>query len=142
MKLHFILPWLLLTAPALAEPAPPTAKILGIGAISIEPSQDAKILADWYARLGVETKEFKGMYFAKIETAAGALSFAIHRKKANAAPKSSGSVSFVLRVENFDDALAAAKAKGLTPESVEKDAFGQFAHFHDPDGNSVTLWAK
>jgi predicted enzyme related to lactoylglutathione lyase len=127
------------SAPAETSPAP---KFLYVGAISIQPSQEAKVLAEWYAKLGLETKEFKGMYFGKIETAAGTVSFAIHRKKADAPAKSSGSVSFVLRVENFEESLAALKLRGLTPESTEKDPFGQFAHFHDPDGNEVTLWGK
>jgi predicted enzyme related to lactoylglutathione lyase len=82
------------------------------------------------------------MYFAKIETAAGTMSFAIHRKKADAPKQSSASVSIVFRVEDFEASLAEAKARGLAPESTESDAFGKFAHFHDPDGNPVTLWAK
>lgn len=45
-------------------------------------------------------------------------------------------------MENYEERLAALKAKGLTPESTEKDPTGQFAHFHDPDGNDVTLWGK
>jgi len=28
------------------------------------------------------------------------------------------------------------------PESIEKDKMGQFAHFHDPDGNKVSIWGK
>jgi hypothetical protein len=31
-----------------------------VGAISINPCQDAKILADWYSKLGVETSEAGG----------------------------------------------------------------------------------
>lgn len=143
-KLALVFSLISLAAPAFAEsPAPALApKILYVGAISIQPSQDAKILADWYARLGLETKGYGGMYFAKMETTAGTVSFGIHPKKADAPAKSSGSVSFVSRVENFEEYLAAVKARGVSPESMEKDAFGQFAHFHDPDGNEVTLWGK
>lgn len=144
MNIRKICPLILsvfLTAVALAE-TPPATKILHVGAISIEPCQEAKVLADWYARLGIETKEFKGMYFAKIETTAGTMSFAIHRKKADAPKQSSASVAIVFRVENLEDSLAAAKAKDLSPESTESDPFGKFAHFHDPDGNKVTLWGK
>ena len=68
--------------------------------------------------------------------------FAVHPKKADAPQKSSGSVSVVFRIENFDEYLSSLKAKGLSPESIEKDPYGQFAHFHDPDGNEVTLWGK
>lgn len=139
-KICLLLPLVVLSVSAFAET--PATKILYVGAISIEPCQEAKVLADWYARLGIETREMQGMYFAKIETAAGAMSFAIHRKKADAPAKSSASVAIVFRVEDFEASLAAAKAKGLSPESTESDPFGKFAHFHDPDGNKVTLWGK
>ena len=145
-KLSLLIPLICLAGSAFAQsPAPaqtPPPKILYVGAISINPCQDAKVLADWYARLGIETKEFKGMYFAKIETAAGTVSFAIHARKADAPKKSSGSVAVVFRVQNFDESLTALKAKGLVPESTESDPFGKFAHFHDPDGNDVSLWGK
>jgi predicted enzyme related to lactoylglutathione lyase len=139
-KLSLLVPLICLSVSAFADS--PAVKILYVGAISIEPSQDAKVLADWYARLGIETKEFNGEYFAKIDTAAGTLAFAIHPKKADAPKKSSGSVSVVFRVGDFDESLASLKAKGLSPESTESDQFGKFAHFHDPDGNEVTLWGK
>lgn len=139
-KISFLLPLVFLLASAFAETSTP--KVLYIGAVSINPCQEAKVLADWYARLGIATKEFKGMFFGKIETAAGTVSFAIHAKKADAPQKSSASVAVVFRVENFDESVAAAKAKGLSPDSVESDSFGKFAHFHDPDGNEVTLWGK
>lgn len=138
--LRLLLPLLVLSTAALAEPTP--SKILYVGSVSINPSQDAKVLADWYARLGIETKQMGGGYYCQIETAAGPFFFGIHRKKKDAPPKSSASVSVVFRVENYEECLAALKAKGLTPESTEKDETGQFAHFHDPDGNDVTLWGK
>ena len=138
--LRLLLPLLVLATVAVAEPTP--SKILYVGSVSINPSQDAKVLADWYARLGIETKQMGGGYYCQIETAAGPFFFGIHRMKKEAPPKSSASVSIVFRVENLEERLAALKAKGLTPESTAKDATGQFAHFHDPDGNDVTLWGK
>lgn len=131
---------LLLAVPALAEAPPP--KILYVGAISIDACQDAKILADWYARLGIETKEFKGGYYGQFDTKAGQFVFGIHPQKADSPPKSSASVSVVFRVENFEATLSTLKSKGLVPEKTEKDQQGQFAHFHDPDGNKVTLWGE
>jgi predicted enzyme related to lactoylglutathione lyase len=119
----------------------PPARILYVGSISINPCQDAKVLADWYARLGIETKEYQGGYYSQLNTAAGPFFFGIHPKKADAPKKCSPSVSFVFRVDNFDGSLSAAKSKGLVPDKTEKDPDqGQFAHFHDPDGNEVTLW--
>ncbi|HEV7554332.1 MAG TPA: VOC family protein [Kofleriaceae bacterium] len=131
---------LLASAPVFADPPP--SKITYVGAISINPSQDAKILADWYSRLGIATKEFHGGYYGKLDTPAGQFVFGIHPKKAGAPAKSSGSVSIVFGVENYEASLSSLKSKGISPTSTEGDATGQFAHFADPDGNEVTLWGK
>lgn len=138
-KICLAVPLIFLLAPTFAES--PSAKILYVGAISINPCQDAKVLADWYSRFGIETKEYKGGYYGQLNTAGGPFFFAIHPKKADAPKKCSASISVVFRVENFEGSLLAAKSKGLLPDSTEKDPNeGQFAHFHDPDGNEVTLW--
>ena len=139
-KICLLIPLIFLSASAFAE-SPPT-KILYVGAISINPCQDAKVLADWYSRLGIETKEIQGEYYCQLDTAGGPFFFGIHRKKADAPKKSSASVSVVFRVENFEGRLLSLKGKGISPESTEKDPTGQFAHFHDPDGNEVTIWGK
>jgi hypothetical protein len=140
-KIHPLILLVLLSASAWAE-SPPAEKIY-VGAISIEPCQDAKVLADWYSLLGFEAKEFKGGYYAKLDTPAGPLFFAIHRKKADAPAKSSASVSIVFHIENFAARLSSLKSKGLLPDSTESDpSEGEFAHFHDPDGNEVTFWGK
>ena len=139
-QLYLVIPLLFLSGSAFAQtPAP---KILYVGAISINPCRDAKVLADWYSRFGIETKEYKGGYYGKLDTAAGLFAFGIHPKKADAPTKCSASVSVVYRVENYEGSLLAMKSKGLVPDSTEKDATGQFAHFHDPDGNEVTIWGK
>jgi predicted enzyme related to lactoylglutathione lyase len=124
--------------PAFAQSPP--AKILYVGAVSINPCQDAKVLADWYSRFGIETKEYKGGYYGKLDTAAGLFAFGIHPKKADAPKTCSASISVVYRVENFAASLSALKSRGLLPDSTEGDATGQFAHFHDPDGNEVSIW--
>ena len=140
-KIHLLIPLVLLSASAWAESLP--AEKIYVGAISIEPCQEARVLADWYSLLGFETKEFKGGYYAQLDTPAGQLFFAIHPKKADAPAKSSASVSIVFHVENFAARLSSLKSKGLLPYSTESDpSEGQFAHFHDPDGNEVTLWGK
>lgn len=140
-KALLLIPLLLLSALAARAEAPPV-KISYVGAISINPCQDARVLADWYAKFGFETKEMYGGYYGELETPAGQFVFGIHPKKKDAPVKSSASVALVFRVENFEQSLAALKAKGLTPEATEKDEMGQFAHFHDPDGNKVSLWGK
>lgn len=138
-KMYLLILLILLAASVFAQSPP--AKILSVGAISINPCQDAKVLADWYSRFGLETKEFKGGYYAQLDTVAGPLFFAIHPKKADAPKKCSASISVVFRVENFESSLSTIKSKGLLPDKIEKDpGEGQFAHFHDPDGNEVTIW--
>jgi len=140
-KIHLVILLIFLSVSAFAQSQ--TSRILYVGAISINPCQDAKVLADWYARFGIETKEYKGGYYGKLDTAAGLFAFGIHPKKADAPQKCSGSISVVYRVENFEGSLSSLKGKGLTPDSIEKDPDqGQFAHFHDPDGNEVTIWGK
>ena len=140
-KIYLVILLIFLSVSAFAQS--PTSRILYVGAISINPCQDAKVLADWYARFGIETREYKGGYYGKLDTAAGLFAFGIHPKKADAPQKCSGSISVVYRVENFEGSLTSLKGKGLTPDSIEKDPDqGQFAHFHDPDGNEVTIWGK
>jgi predicted enzyme related to lactoylglutathione lyase len=140
-KIHVAVPLLFLSVSAFGQTSP--AKILYVGAISLNPCQDAKVLADWYSRFGIETKEYKGGYYGKLDTAAGLFAFGIHPKKADAPQKCSASVSVVYRVENFEASLAALKSRGLLPDKIEKDPDqGQFAHFHDPDGNEVTIRGK
>jgi predicted enzyme related to lactoylglutathione lyase len=139
--IYFVILLIFFSVPAFAQSQ--TSRILYVGAISINPCQDAKVLADWYARFGIETREYKGGYYGKLDTAAGLFAFGIHPKKADAPQKCSGSISVVYRVENFEGSLSSLKSKGLTPDSIEKDPNqGQFAHFHDPDGNEVTIWGK
>jgi len=140
-KVWLVIPLIFLPVSVLAQA--PQAKILYVGAISINPCQDAKVLADWYTRFGIETKEFHGGYYGKLDTAAGLFAFGIHPKKADAPKKCTASVSVVFRVENYEGSLLSMKGKGLVPDSTESDpSQGQFAHFHDPDGNEVTIWGK
>jgi predicted enzyme related to lactoylglutathione lyase len=120
----------------------PPSKIRYVGAISINPSQDAKVLADWYSSFGIETKEFHGGYYGKLTTPAGPFVFGVHPRKASAPKQSSASVSIVFAVDDFEASLKALKAKGIAPASTEKDATGRFAHFVDPDGNEVTIWGQ
>ena len=138
-KMYLVIPLIFLSAWVFAQSQ--SSKILYVCAVAINPCQDAKVLADWYARFGIETREYKGGYYGKLDTAAGLFAFGIHPKKADA--KCSASVSVVYRVENFESSLMTLKNRGLVPDKTEKDPDqGQFAHFHDPDGNEVTIWGK
>jgi predicted enzyme related to lactoylglutathione lyase len=118
------------------------SKIRYVGAISINPSHDARVLADWYAGFGIETKEIHGGFYGKLDTPAGPFIFGIHPRKADAPKQSSASVAIVFGVEDFDATLKALAVKGIAPASTEEDSMGRFAHFVDPDGNEVTIWAQ
>ena len=140
-RVYLVILLIFLSVSVFAQSQP--SKILYVGAISINPCQDAKVLADWYSRFGIETKEYQGGYYGKINTAAGLFAFGIHPKRADAPKTCSASVSVVYRVENFEGTLLALKSKGLLPYKTEKDPDqGEFAHFHDPDGNEVSIWGK
>lgn len=133
---------LLVFSSALTFADSPPVKIQYVGAISINPSQDAKVLADWYSRFGIKTKEYHGGYYGQLETPAGPFVFGIHPQKRSAPKKSSASVSIVFAVENYEESLRSLKSNGISPTSTEQDAQGQFAHFLDPDGNEVTIWGR
>ena len=139
LRISLVVLLTLSSAPSFADTP---SKIRYVGAISINPSQNAKVLADWYAGFGIETKEFHGGYYGKLDTPAGMFVFGIHPKKKTAPKQSSASVSIVFGVENFDASLKALAAKGIVPVSTEKDATGRFAHFVDPDGNDVSIWGQ
>lgn len=76
-KIYLVIPLIFLSVLAESQPS----KILYVGAIAINPSQDAKALADWYSRFGIETKEYQGGYYGQLDTAAGPFLFGIHPKK-------------------------------------------------------------
>lgn len=113
-----------------------------VGAVSINPCQDPKILADWYSKLGIETHEVSGGFYGTFKTPAGPLFFGIHPKRNDAPKTSSASVSVVFRIDDYDRYIAEVGERGLTPIKVEQDSQGRFAHFQDPDGNKITLWGN
>ena len=139
LRMSLVVALILCSALSFAD-TPSPSKIRYVGAISINPSQDAKVLADWYTGFGIETKEYRGGYYGRLDTPAGPFVFGIHPKKTSAPKHSSASVSIVFGVEDFEASLKALKAKGIAPVSTETDAMGRFAHFVDPDGNEVTIW--
>lgn len=140
LRISFVVLVTFSSALSFADTAP--SKIRYVGGISINPSHDAKVLADWYSGFELETKEYHGGYYGKLDTPAGLFVFGIHPKKASAPKHSSASVSIVFGVEDFEASLKALKAKGIVPVSTEKDSTGRFAHFVDPDGNEVTIWGQ
>jgi len=115
-----------------------------VGSVSINPSKDEKVLADWYGRLGIQTQEMKEGYFGMFQTVAGPFFFGIHRRRPHAPAKSSGSVEIVFHVSDYNLYLASASKNNLFPKSIDESnpSLGRFAYFFDPDGNQVTIWGK
>jgi predicted enzyme related to lactoylglutathione lyase len=121
--------------------APPTPALQYVGAISIQPSHDTKILADWYQRFGVDLQSYAdGGYYGLFQTPVGPFYFAVHPRKADAPEKSSQSISVVFRVNDYAGYVSMLEKHGLNAKSVESDSTGHFAHYQDPDGNEVTVW--
>jgi predicted enzyme related to lactoylglutathione lyase len=119
---------------------PPPPAIQYVGAISINPSHDTKVLADWYQKFGVDLHLDGGGYYGFFKTPAGPFYFAIHPKRADAPKESSSSISVVFRVNDYDGYVSMLKNQGLNAKSVESDSTGHFAHYVDPDGNKMTIW--
>jgi predicted enzyme related to lactoylglutathione lyase len=44
------------------------------------------------------------------------------------------------RVNDLDRMVRQLRASGISVEVAPKDANGQFAHLHDPEGNPIELW--
>jgi len=128
----------LFCASGLAAPPPPAIQY--VGAISINPSHDTKVLADWYQKFGVDLHFDGSGYYGFFKTPAGPFYFAIHPKRADAPKESSSSVSVVFRVNDYNGYVSMLKEHGLNAQSVESDATGHFAHYRDPDGNKLTVW--
>jgi predicted enzyme related to lactoylglutathione lyase len=122
----------------LAAPLAPTIQY--VGSVSINPSHDTKVLADWYQKFGFDLRFERGGYYGLFQTPAGPFYFGIHPKKADAPKESSSSVSIVFRVNDYNGYVAMLKEHGLEAHSVESDATGHFAHYRDPDGNKITIW--
>lgn len=133
-----ILASVLLCIPGLVGSPPPVIQY--VGSVSINPSHDTKVLADWYQKFGVDLHPDGGGYYGFFQTPAGPFYFGIHPKRADAPKASSSSVSVVFRVNDYNGYVSMVKSHGLDAVSVESDATGHFAHYVDPDGNKMTIW--
>ena len=111
-----ILASLLFCTTGLAAPAQPAIQY--VVAISINPSHDTKVLADWYQKFGVDLQFNGGGYYGLFKTPAGPFYFAIHPKRADAPKESSSSVSIVFRVNDYNGYVSMLKEHGLDALSV------------------------
>lgn len=115
-------------------------KVQYVGSISIDACKNAKVLAEWYTKFGIEVSEDNGVYYGLIDTAAGPFVFGIHPPQPTDAAKPCGSrVAVTYKVENFEESMKSLIRKGFNLVR-EESPFGQFAHLTDPDGNKVSIW--
>jgi predicted enzyme related to lactoylglutathione lyase len=126
-----------------AEPAKPapTAALEYVGGTAIQ-ANDPKALSTWYNDLfGLPIKgEMGGMYFGGVDWNGTSFNMAIVAAGGKHPGSAPGTAYLVFHVGDYDGFVAARAAKGLTPFATEKEDYGRFAKFRDPEGNEVDVW--
>jgi predicted enzyme related to lactoylglutathione lyase len=121
------------------------AKVLGVGGIFFK-SPDPPRLYEWYSRwLGLNVELEAGVTFVAFHPGAmpqnGYTVWSAFEAATQYFAPSDKGFMFNLVVDNLAEALSQVKAGGAqTVGNVEKNEYGQFAWFMDPDGNKVELW--
>jgi predicted enzyme related to lactoylglutathione lyase len=120
------------------------AKVLGIGGVFFK-SPDPQKLCQWYSEwLGLKG-ESQGMSFvlffpASMPRNAYTVWSAFETNTTYFSP-SNNEFMFNLVVDNLEQALGQVKAGGAQQVGeIEKNDYGQFGWFMDPDDNKVELW--
>jgi catechol 2,3-dioxygenase-like lactoylglutathione lyase family enzyme len=90
--------------------------------------------------LGLKLVYRFGDDWASVEVGKG-LTIGLHPLSAKAQAGGSGGMSIGLELSGkIEDAIDKLKSKGVHfGEIIDDDKAGRFAHFHDPDGNSLYL---
>jgi predicted enzyme related to lactoylglutathione lyase len=118
------------------------AKVLGLGGLFFK-SRDPRQLGEWYQKwLGVPVQHPHGASFAPSLLPAGAFSvwapFAVDTRYFD---PSTREFMFNLVVDDLEGALAQVREGGAEVlDEVEKQEYGRFGWFIDPEGNKVELW--
>lgn len=121
------------------------ARVTGIGGVFFKSTQDARALADWYAKnLGITLEEWGGAVLKWPEDRAedhGMTVWHVAARDSQWFSPSNASFMINYRVDDLDGLLARLHASGVDvlsgPELHEN---GKFAWVLDPDGNKVELW--
>ena len=118
------------------------ARIMGVGGVFFK-SKDPKALFEWYAKwLGVEaaypgTAIFKPANMPKN----GKTVWSPFKDTTDYFAPSTSSFMFNLVVDDLDGALKQVVEGGATlVGKPQKEDYGSFGWFIDPDGNKVELW--
>ncbi|HKZ83576.1 MAG TPA: VOC family protein [Anaerolineae bacterium] len=121
------------------------AKVLGIGGIFFK-SPDPQTLNYWYSQwLGLTIESESGVSFASFQPRTmpknGYTVWSAFKSTTTYFAPSDKEFMFNLVVDNLEEALNQVKAGGAQAVGgVEKNEYGQFGWFMDPDGNKVELW--
>src|SRR4051812_7405699 len=93
-----------------AASVPPS--IQSVGAFTIYTSQNMKVLADWYKKLGFDMHFSEGVYWGTIKTQSGPPYIGIHAKKTNAPNEDSKNISLTFHVNDFDVYVSMLEKRG------------------------------
>lgn len=121
------------------------AKVLGIGGIFFK-SPDPQRLYQWYSQwLGLTVEVEAGVSFVSFFPLTmpknGYTVWSVFESSTTYFSPSENDFMFNLVVDNLEEALRQVKAGAAqVVGEVEKNAYGQFGWFMDPDGNKVELW--
>jgi predicted enzyme related to lactoylglutathione lyase len=121
------------------------AKVLGIGGVFFK-SPDTARLCQWYSQwLGLNIESESGMSFVlfhpKSMPANGYTVWSAFDATTCYFAPSDKEFMFNLVVDNLDEALSQVRAGGAQEVGeAEKNDYGRFGWFIDPDGNKVELW--
>ena len=121
------------------------AKVLGVGGIFFK-SPDPQRLYQWYSQwLGLNVELEAGVTFVSFHPGTmpqnGYTVCSAFNSTTDYFTPSDKGFMFNLVVYNLEEALRQVKAGGAqTVGNLEKNEYGQFGWFMDPDGNKVELW--
>lgn len=120
------------------------AKVLGIGGVFLK-SPDPQRLCQWYSGwlgLNVESQGMSFVLFFPGSMPRNAYTvWSVFEANTTYFSPSNNEFLFNFVVDNLDHALGQVKAGGAQQVGeIEKNDYGQFGWFMDPDDNKVELW--
>ena len=118
------------------------AKVLGVGGVFFKSPDPAK-LYEWYHKwLGTSDDYKYGLSFVPQAVPTGGLTvFSAFKQDTTYFAPSAKEFMFNLMVDNLDEALAQVKEGGAQiVGDIQRESYGDFGWFIDPDGNKVELW--
>jgi predicted enzyme related to lactoylglutathione lyase len=118
------------------------AKVIGVGGVFFK-SPDPKAIGEWYQKhLGLPVEPPYGANFKPIDMPENSLTvWAPFKHDTDYFAPSQQNFMFNLIVDDVEQALAQVIEGGATQVGeVQKEDYGSFGWFIDPDGNKVELW--